>query len=160
MYTQLCNERIQTLLRFDRLTSCSRFRKWKAVTKPEMKGFFSAVINMGIINLSDIESHWKTSWVSEVKCSCHEINSKKYSECCMSATLIPAGLQRRLTRSSSCCSCYFQSSGSTITSKNLAIDETMVGFHGCFGAKQNAPKNGASRHSTWLIPRMGTFLTP
>ena len=33
----------------------------------------------------------------------------------MSATLIPACLQRRLTRSSSCCSCYFRSSGSTTT---------------------------------------------
>ena len=33
----------------------------------------------------------------------------------MSATLIPASLQRRLTRSSSCCSCYCQSSGSTTT---------------------------------------------
>ena len=30
------------------------------MTKPEVKGFFSAVINMGIIKLSDIESYWKT----------------------------------------------------------------------------------------------------
>ena len=63
------------------------------------------------------------------ECSCHEIDSRKYSGCCMSATLIPASLQRRLTRSSSCCSCYFRSSV-----------ETMVGFRGRFGAKQYAPK--------------------
>ena len=49
------------------------------------------------------------------ECLCHEINSRKYSGCCMSATLIPDSLQRRLTRSSSCYSCYFRSSGSTTT---------------------------------------------
>jgi len=60
------DERIQTLLRLDRLTIRSRSQKWKAVAKLEMKGFFSAVINMGIIKLPDIESYWKTLWISEV----------------------------------------------------------------------------------------------
>ena len=69
MYTHshsYADERIQTLLRLDRLTTRSRFRKWKAVTNLEMKVFFSAVINMGIIKLPDIESYWKTLWISEV----------------------------------------------------------------------------------------------
>ena len=53
------DERIQTLLRLDKLTP-------QPLPKIEMKGFFSEVINMGIIKPPDIESYWKTLWVSEV----------------------------------------------------------------------------------------------
>ena len=48
------DERIQTLLRLDRLTP-------QPLPKIEMKGFFSEVINMGIIKPPDIESYWKYS---------------------------------------------------------------------------------------------------
>ena len=59
-------QRIEQLEATGRLTHKSRFRKWHPTTITEMKGFLSIVLNMGLIELPQIEDYWKTSWVSEV----------------------------------------------------------------------------------------------
>ena len=147
MYTHThsyADERIQTMLRLDRLPSHSRFRKWKAVTKPEVKGFFSAVINMGIIKLPDIESYWKTSWVSEVPFFRMLMPRDRFQEIfwmlhvshsdpCQPAKKIDKIKQLLQLLLPKFREHYYPS-------ENLAIDETMVGFCGRFGAKQYAPK--------------------
>lgn len=132
------------MLRLDRLPSHSRFRKWKAVTKPEVKGFFSAVINMGIIKLPDIESYWKTSWVSEVPFFRMLMPRDRFQEIfwmlhvshsdpCQPAKKIDKIKQLLQLLLPKFREHYYPS-------ENLAIDETMVGFRGRFGAKQYAPK--------------------
>ena len=154
------------MLRLDRLPSRSRFRKWKAVTKPEMKGFFSAVINKGIIKLPDIESYWKTSWISEVPFRMLMPRDRfqeifwmlhvSHSDPCQPAKKINKIKQLLQLLIPKFREHYYPS-------ENLAIDETMVGFRSCLvpnSMHQKNQSNGASRRSTWLIPRMGIFLTP
>ena len=45
------SERIATLEQQGQLRPRSRFRRWKPVTLSEMKGFISAILNMGIIQV-------------------------------------------------------------------------------------------------------------
>lgn len=122
------DERIQTLLRLDRLTPHSRFQKWKAVTKSEMKGFFSAVI----------ESYWKTSWVSEVPFFRMLMPRDRFQEIfwmlhvshsdpCRPAKKIDKIKQLLQLLLPKFREHYYPT-------ENLAIDETMVGFRGCFGS--------------------------
>ena len=47
----------------DKLTAHPRFHKWKDVSQPEMMRFLSLILNMGIIDMPDIESYRKTSCV-------------------------------------------------------------------------------------------------
>jgi len=120
-----------------------------------MKGFFSAVINMGIIKLPDSpffrvlmprDRFQEIFWMLHVSHSNPSLPAKKIDKIKQLLQLLIPKVREH----------YYPS-------ENLAIDETMVGFHGRFGAEQYAPKkqlSGASRHSMWLIPRMGTFLTP
>jgi len=44
-------ERIATLERQGSLRPKSRFHRWKAVTRVEMKAFIAAILNMGIIQV-------------------------------------------------------------------------------------------------------------
>ena len=57
---------ITTLESAGQLAPYSRFRKWKPVSRVELWGFIALIVNMCIIQLPDIESYWKTSWVSQV----------------------------------------------------------------------------------------------
>ena len=82
------SERIATLEQQGQIRPRSRFRRWKPVTLSEMKGFISAILNMGIIQVYSYTvvvngyihtvctlqlcslyagtSYWKTSWTSRI----------------------------------------------------------------------------------------------
>ena len=44
----------------------SRFANWQPLTATELEGFVAITLNMGIIQIPEIEDYWKTSWSSEV----------------------------------------------------------------------------------------------
>ena len=49
-----------------RLHSQSRYANWKPVTSEEMEGFYAVIINMGVIQLPEIELYWSSKWVGEI----------------------------------------------------------------------------------------------
>ena len=95
-----------------RLGPRSRFHKWSPLTRAELWGFLAIVLNMGIIRLPDIESYWKTGTTPK------KIDKIKP----LLDLLLP---------------CFQQLYS---PSRNLAIDGTMVGFHGRFGSIQYVPQ--------------------
>ena len=68
MYThyRYAAERIEKLESANQLTRKSRYANWKPVTPMEMEGFLAIIVNMGLIQLPDIESYWNTSWVGHI----------------------------------------------------------------------------------------------
>lgn len=42
------------------ISRCSLYRNWKPVTVDEMKGFIAAILNMGIIQLTNLKDYWST----------------------------------------------------------------------------------------------------
>ena len=38
----------------------SLFRRWRDITLPEMKAFIGIIINMGMVQLTDIKDYWST----------------------------------------------------------------------------------------------------
>ena len=55
------SERIGQLEARGKLTQCSR---WTPLTLPEMNGFLSIILNMGVIKAPEIEDYWKTTMES------------------------------------------------------------------------------------------------
>jgi hypothetical protein len=94
MYThyRYAAERNEKLESANQLTPKSRYANWKPVTPMEMEGFLAIIVNMGLIQLPDIESYWNTSWVGHIPslgaCS-HGTDLNKYFGCYMSVEMIP-----------------------------------------------------------------------
>ena len=138
------NERIETLVRLDQLPPRSRLRKWKDVSKLEMKGFLAAVMNMGIIKLPDLESYWKTSWISEIPFFRKLMPRNRFQEIFWMLHVshpdpsLPAKKIDKVKQLLQLLVPKFREH--YYPSKKLAIDETMIGFRGRFGAKQYTPK--------------------
>lgn len=59
-------ERIEKMKEADQLSPKSRFRNWKPVSAEEMEGFMAVIINMGVIQLPEIEAYWSTKWTGEI----------------------------------------------------------------------------------------------
>ena len=118
----------------------SRFHKWYPVTETEMEGFVSIIVNMGLMQMPEIENYWSTSWLNDVPFLAkyfpvilifwllhvsHEQNHHEPRR----IDKIKAFLDMLVINFQNCYK----------PSQNLAVDETMVGFRGCFGPKQYMP---------------------
>ena len=44
----------------------SLYRKWQDVTVDEMKGFVATILNMGILQLSNLKDYWSTDDTCDV----------------------------------------------------------------------------------------------
>ena len=42
------------------LSPCSLYRTWRPVTVDEMKGFLAVILNMGIVQLTNLKDYWST----------------------------------------------------------------------------------------------------
>ena len=107
---------------------------------------------MGIIKPPDIESYWKTLWVSEVPFFRMLMPRDRFQEIFWmlhvshSDPCQPAKKINKIKQLLQLLLPKFREH--YYPTKNLTIDETMVGFRGCFGAKQYASKkkNGQMGH--------------
>lgn len=54
------NDYAQKKLTSTQLTTFALYRNWRPVTKDEMKGFIAVILNMGIIQMTDIKDYWST----------------------------------------------------------------------------------------------------
>ena len=109
-----------------------------------MKGFLSAVINMGIIKLPDLESYWKTSWVSEVPFFGTLMPRNRFQEIFWLLHVShadPSQPVKKIDKIKKLLQLLVPKFREHYyPSKKLAVDETMIGFRGRFGSKQYAPK--------------------
>lgn len=56
------DHKIADLRQTGRLTRGSRWNRWKPVTPEEMRAVMAIIINMGVMNIPDLQAYWKTSW--------------------------------------------------------------------------------------------------
>ena len=54
------NEYAQKKIAAKELTDRALYRNWRPVTREEMKGFLAIILNMGIIQLSNLKDYWST----------------------------------------------------------------------------------------------------
>ena len=134
--------RISTLESEGNLGPKSRFRKWKPLTRCDLWGFLAVIINMGIIQLPDIESYWKTSWVCEVKFFRDIMARDRFQEIFWLLHVGPAGnTPRKIDKIKPLLDILLPTFQSLYhPSRNLSIDETIVGFRGRFGSMQYMPQ--------------------
>lgn len=83
-----------------------------------MRAFLALILNMGIIQLPEIEDYWKTSWTSEIPFYGRVMSRDRFEQIFW----------------------MLHVSHSTTPAQNVAVDETMVGFRGRFGARQYMPQ--------------------
>ena len=114
------------------------------MTMSDLHGFFAIVMNMGLIHLPEREDYWKTSWTCEIPFFRRVLPRNRFEEIfwmlhvshtepgqpVLKVDKVQAILQHLIMK--------FQSNYHP--GRNIAIDETMVGFRGCFASKQYMPK--------------------
>ena len=108
-----------------------------------MEGFLSIIFNMGLITLPQIEDYWKTTWIAEVPFFARVMSRDRFellfwllhvSHCegnvIKRVDKVKLLLERLITK--------FQAR--FYPGQELAVDETMLGLRGRFGAKQYIPQ--------------------
>ena len=136
--------RIQKLEEAGRLTRHGRFTNWKDLTVPQFCGFLSIILNMGIIQLPEIEDYWKSNWISEIPFFGHVMPRDRFEQIFwmfhVSHSPTPHAPRKidKIQQFLYHLIAKFQSS--YLPGRNLAIDETMIGFRGRFGARQYMPQ--------------------
>ena len=125
-----------------RLTTHSRFRKWKDVSRPELMGFISIILNMGIIELPDLESYWKTSWVCRISFFSQVLPRDRFFEIFWMLHVSVAGVTtRKIDKIKPLLDHLLQRFRELyVPSDHLSVDEPMVGFRGRFGSMQYMPQ--------------------
>ena len=130
------------------------------MAKPKMKGFFLAAVNMGIIKLPDIESYWKTSLVSEVPFFRMLMPRDRFQEIFWMLQVShcdpcrPAKKIDRIKQLLLVLLTKFRDCPKTSPLMKLWLDFVVILVPNSMHQKKKQ-SNGASRRSTWLIPRMG-----
>ena len=112
------------------------------MTRAELWGFIALILNMGIIQLPDIESYWKTSWVCQVPFFRDILPRDRFQEIFwMLHVGTPGVTARKIDKIKPLLDILLPRFQELYRpSQNLAIDETMVGFRGRFGSIQYMPQ--------------------
>ena len=136
--------RISTLEREGQMGRRSRFHKWKPLTRAQMWGFLALLLNMGIIQLPDIEDYWKTSWVCQIPFFSTVLPRDRFQEIFWMMHIGTAGsTPRKIDKIKPLLDILLPRFYKP--SKNLSIDETMVGFRGQNNICHKNPPSGVSR---------------
>ena len=157
-------QRIDSLRATNLLRPHSRFAKWADVTEAEMSGFLAIILNMGLIEMPNIEDYWSTSWVSLVSFFPSVMSRDRFELIFWMLHVSHAEDGRPAQRIDKVKALLQVLTGnfkrSYMPSRELAVDETMVGFRGRFGPKQympNKPVKYGSRPSHLQTATTGTF---
>lgn len=110
---------------------------------PELRGFLALIINMGIIQVPEIEDYWKTGRVSEIPFFRTIMPRDRFEQIFWMLHVSHSTSQhpKKIDKVKIFLDLLipkFQSS--YYPSQNIAVDETMVGFRGRFGARQYMPQ--------------------
>ena len=65
------------------ISSLSLHRNWRPVTVDERKGFIAVVLNMGIVQLTNLKDYWSTDDTTKFPLSSPETDSSRSLACCM-----------------------------------------------------------------------------
>ena len=144
IFIRYAAERILKLEAEGKLTPRSRFAKWKPVTISDLHGFLAIILNMGLIHLPELEDYWRTSWTCAIPFFGRVLSRNRFEEIFWMLHVshteptqpvhkidkVRLVLEHLIPK--------FQASYHP--GRNIAVDETMVGFRGRFAAKQYMPK--------------------
>ena len=136
------SDTIQSLASSNRLRPRSIFHKWQPVTVAEMEGFLAIILNMGLINLPNIQDYWSTAWTSQVPFFSSIMTREKFQMVfwMLHVSHTHSSPPRRIDKVKAFIEplvANFQASYNP--SRELAADETMFGFRGRFGPLQYMP---------------------
>ena len=136
------SDSIQSLSTNNCLCPGSIFHKWQPVTPSEMEGFISIILNMGLINLPRIQDYWSKAWTGQVPFFSSIMTRERIQMVLWmlhvrhSISSPPRRINKVLTFMEPLVR-IFQSSYKP--SREIAADETMVGFRARFGPLQYMP---------------------
>ena len=127
----------------NQLTRRSRFANWKPTTAKELEGFFGVIINMGIIQLPNLEDYWKTGWTAHIPFFGHAFPRNRFEQIFWMLHVSredQANPGKKINKVKDILDLLIANFQQAFhPSRNLSVDETMVGFRGRFAAKQYMP---------------------
>ena len=131
------------LRRTNHLTRRSRFSNWRPTTPEEMEGFFGVIINMGLIQLPNLEAYWKTSWTAHIPFFGQVFPRNRFEQIFWMLHVSredPANPGKKINKVKDILDLLIPNfQRSFYPDRNISVDETMVGFRGRFAAKQYMP---------------------
>ena len=126
-----------------KLSQRSRFMKWKPTTNIEMEVFLSIIFNMGLISLPKIKDYWKTTWIAEMPFFARVMSRDRFELLfwLLHVSHCEGNVVKRVDKVKLLLECLITKFQARFyPEQELAVDETVVGFRGRFGAKQYMPK--------------------
>ena len=131
--------KITELHQTGKLTRVSRWHRWKPVTMEEMRAI---IINIGIMSIPDLEAYWKTSWECYMPFFHDVMGRNRFKEIYWNLHIPqPSHSTRRVDKVGLLLDHIRTKSQSAFhPGKEVAVDETMVGFRGRISFKQYCPK--------------------
>lgn len=70
--------RVESLREQGLLRPHSALAKWEPVTPSEMEGFFGIVLNMGLIDMPELQDYWSTHWITHVPFFSHVMPRRRF----------------------------------------------------------------------------------
>ena len=126
-----------------KLSQRSRFREWKPTTNIEMEVFLSIIFNMGLISLPQIKDYWKTTWIAEMLFFARVMSRDRFELLfwLLHVSHCEGNVVKTVDKVKLLLECLITKFQARFyPEQELAVDETVVGFRGRFGAKQYMPK--------------------
>ena len=132
-------KKISKLRSKGKLKKGSRWHKWKAVTQEDIRHVLAVLLNIEIINVPDLESYWKTSWICNIPFFHDVISKNRFLDTFWMLHLpsISTDHPRRIDKIQPLLDELIPTfQQSFIPAQNVSVDETMVGFKGRVKFKQ------------------------
>ena len=108
-----------------------------------MEALLAVVINMGLIQVPDIESYWSTNWISSIPFFSHLFARDRFEQIFWMLHVSrgdPGSEEKRIDKVKIILDLLVANFKKCFApERNLSVDETMVGFKGRFGPKQYMP---------------------
>ena len=137
-YYRYTASRIEALRQANQLRPRSRFATWQPISMTDLRGFLAIILNMGLIDVPTLEGYWQTSWEAEIPFFRRVMSRDRFLQ--IFWMLHVGDGQQRIDNIKLLCEALIANfQGHYYPSQNVAVDETMVGFRGRFGAKQYMP---------------------
>ena len=139
-FFRYAQQRIDTLRESNLLTRRSRFANWRPVSFTEMEGLLSVIINMGLIQVPEIEAYWLTKWNSSIPFFSRVFSRDRFEQIFWMlhvGNIDPLHPNERINKVKPLLDLLIPNFQECLKPTcNISVDEAMVGFRGRFGPKQ------------------------